>query len=214
MARSAETVTEIACVVDQSGSMHEVKDDAIGGFNQFLEEQQNVEGEANLTLTLFNHEHEVVCRAEPIDAVDPLDDETFQPKGMTALLDAVGVTIDALQERIQAKQGNREPDRILVLILTDGKENASSDYGGDDIAEKIRERDERDDWEFLFWGANIDAEQVAARINIEAQNVTQFATTGEEVSAVFGQMSQLTKSFRETGSLDGDLDDFGETPRD
>jgi hypothetical protein len=206
MVSSLETVTEIACVVDQSGSMHEVKAEAIEGFDQFLEEQREVEGAANLTLTLFNHEHEVLCRAEPIDAVEPLDDETFRPKGMTALLDAVGATIDALEARIEQECEGREPDRVLVLILTDGKENASSEYSGDDVAAKIREHGGRDDWEFLFWGANIDAEQVAARINIDAENVTQFASTGEQVSAVFGQMSQLTKSFRETGSLDGDFE--------
>lgn len=206
-------LTEIACIVDTSGSMYEVKDDAIGGFNRFLEEQQEVEGEARLTLTLFNHEHEVVYRAEPIDAVEPLDDETFRPKGMTALLDAIGVTLDAVRERVGGERESAVPDRVLILILTDGKENASSTYNGDEIADRIQQRNARDEWEFLFWGANVDAVRVADRINIDSENVAQFASTGEQVSAVFGQMSQVTKSFRETGALDEQLGEPDESAR-
>jgi len=206
-----ETATQIACVVDKSGSMHEVEDDAIGGFNQFLEEQREVQGTAHLTLTLFNHEHEVVHRAEPVESVDGLDEETYRPEGMTALLDAVGATIDALRERIESRSDDPAHERVLVLILTDGKENASSQYAADEVADMVAERDARDDWEFLFWGANIDAVRVADRLNIEADNVTQFASTGEEVGAAFGQMSQLTRSFRESGTLDDESGDLDET---
>lgn len=204
---SAQTLTEIACVVDQSGSMYKVKEDAIGGFNQFLEEQRGVDGAARLTLTLFNHDHDVICSSEPVADVRPLDDETYRPKGMTALLDAVGVTLEHLDGRLAEADSGGEPDRVLVLILTDGKENASSTYGSREIAEMIQERDARDSWEFVFWGANMDAFEVAESMNIQSENVSQFATTGENVSSVFGQMSRMTRSFRETGDLD-ELDDF------
>lgn len=205
---SSEKWTEIACVVDQSGSMFKVKDDAIGGFNQFLEEQRDVEGRANLTLTLFNHDYELVYDSSSLGDVEPLDEETYRPKGMTAMLDAVGATIDRIDERMEG--GAPRPDRVLVLILTDGKENASTEYEGEEVARKIADRDEGERWEFVFWGANIDARKVADSINIDSGNVSQFATTGEHVHSVFGEMSRMTQSFRETGSLEDfdDLDDF------
>lgn len=204
---SSEKWTEIACVVDQSGSMFKVKDDAIGGFNQFLEEQREVEGRANLTLTLFNHDYELVHDSSSLGEVDPLDEETYRPKGMTAMLDAVGATIDRIDEHMAA--GDAGPDRVLVLILTDGKENASTEYEGGEVARKIAERDEDETWEFVFWGANIDARKVAESINIDSGNVSQFATTGDHVHSVFGEMSRMTQSFRKTGSLD-DFDEFDE----
>ena len=85
-----DNLSEIVCIVDRSGSMHSIVDDAIGGFNAFLQEQQAAPGEATLTLALFNHGYQLVHDNVPIQDVAALDTDTYRPSGMTALLDAVG----------------------------------------------------------------------------------------------------------------------------
>lgn len=204
-----DELTEIACIVDRSGSMYELKDDAIGGFNQFVEEQLELEGGAHITLTLFNHETDIVYTSKPVDQVDPLDEDAYQPGGMTALMDAVGQTIERLEDGFEERDGV-DPDHVIVLILTDGKENSSRDFDRRDIAEMIGERDEREGWEFVFWGANINAPRVAERLNIKPGNVSQFEATGEGLEEAFGEMSMLTESFRESGILDEELKKLAE----
>ena len=102
-----EGFTEIISLVDRSGSMQSILDDAIGGFNTFLTAQQRQPSEAELSLILFDHEYQIVHQAVDIQQVKPLDRETYVPRGMTALLDAVGKTIDAVGERLAACQRTR-----------------------------------------------------------------------------------------------------------
>ena len=85
--------THIVLVLDRSGSMEEVKDDAIGGFNQFLGEQKNFPGQATMTLVQFDHEYDIVYDFVPIDHVAKLSKKSYLPRGMTRLLDAIGLTI-------------------------------------------------------------------------------------------------------------------------
>ena len=196
-----DRVTEIACIVDQSGSMYPVKADAIGGFNQFLDEQRELEGRANLTLTLFNHQIENVWTSMSVEEVDQLTEESYSPDGMTALMDAVGETLQRLDERLD--QRDARPDRVIVLILTDGKENASRRFRRRQIADMIERRETERDWEFVFWGANIDAARVAGQMNIDEGNVSRFEATGEGLEQAFGEMSRMTKDFRES-NLEGE----------
>lgn len=91
-----EELTEIAVIMDESGSMQSTKDDAIGGFNSFIASQKEVEGEANITLVLFDNKYEVSYIGKPIEEVVDLDDVTYTPGGGTALIDAMGKTVDEL----------------------------------------------------------------------------------------------------------------------
>src|ERR1700745_4058056 len=98
---------------------------AIDGFNQFLTEQQNTEGLAKLTLVLFDDEYVVPISSVPVQEVVPLTHHTYQPRGCTALLDAIGATIDNLGRRLSALQEKDRASQVIVAILTDGLENAS-----------------------------------------------------------------------------------------
>ncbi len=89
-----QTLTEIVCILDRSGSMQSMRDDAIGGFNAFLEEQKKLPGAAHLTVVLFDHEYDVLHQGVDIQQVAPLNSDTYVPRGQTALLDAVGRTVD------------------------------------------------------------------------------------------------------------------------
>lgn len=192
-----DKLTEIACIVDQSGSMYSVKRDAIGGFNQFLDEQRECDGRVRLTLTLFSHRVENVWTSLPIERARGLTDEIYQPDGMTALMDAVGETIEQLEQRFEERE--RGPDHVLVLILTDGRENASRSYRREQVADMIDRRETERDWEFVFWGATIDATRIAGKMSIDASNVSQFEVTGDGLEDAFGEMSRLTQEFRESG---------------
>ena len=192
-----ENFSEIICIVDRSGSMHSIKDDAIGGFNQFLEDQQAVPGEANLTLVLFSHEYILVHDAVPLPQVEPLTDKTYQPSGSTALLDAVGRTIDDVGKRLAKTAEPERPSQVLVAIITDGQENASSDYSKTRLAEMIQHQEEKYAWQFFFLGANIDSFSTAGGLNIKKAQTANFAATAEGVRNAYKQHSEWVTQARQ-----------------
>jgi hypothetical protein len=193
--------TEIVCVVDKSGSMDSIRRDAIGGFNTFLTEQKKEEGEARFTLALFDTDYERVWDGAPIDEVEPLDEASYRPGGQTALLDAVGRTIHSVRDRLDELGEAEQPDHVIFVILTDGLENSSREYVGDQVPEMIRRyRDERG-WEFMFLAANIDAFAVAERYNIDASRVSQFAASAEGVQKAYQSMGTAVTSLRRTGHV-------------
>ena len=136
-------LTYIAFILDRSGSMQRMAEEAIGGFNAFLKEQQKEEGKARLSLVLFDHEYTPIVENSPIDQVDPIDEETYEPRGMTALLDAMGRTIDDLGKQLAAMPEEERPGTVIVVTLTDGLENASKDYTREKVAERIKQKTQK-----------------------------------------------------------------------
>ena len=143
-------LSEIICIIDRSGSMGIIKNDAIGGFNTFLEEQKKLPGEATLTYIQFDTEYEVVHENKPLKDVQPINGSIYIPRGRTALLDAVGKTIDATGRRLANTPEENRPEKIIVAILTDGEENASHQYNLSKIKEMIKHQKEKYSWEFIF----------------------------------------------------------------
>ena len=166
--------SEIAFVLDRSGSMESCREAAIEGFNSFLQEQQRTEGLAKLTLILFNDEYLVPIDALPVAEILPLDNDSYVPRGSTALLDAIGRTIDELGARLAALPEQDRPMQVIVAILTDGLENSSQNYTWQQIADAIKQQSEQYRWTFLFLGANQDAIATAAQMNITAANAAAY----------------------------------------
>jgi hypothetical protein len=166
--------TEIAFVLDRSGSMESCKGAAIEGFNRFLLEQQKVEGLAKLTLVLFDDEYLVPFRSLPVQEIVPLNSDTFVPRNTTALLDAIGQTIDELGQTLSQLPAKDRPVQVIVAILTDGLENASRRYSWNDIGDRIKLQSETYKWTFLFLGANQDAIATAAQLSISADNAASY----------------------------------------
>jgi len=181
--------SEIICIVDRSGSMQAIRSDAIGGFNAFLAAQQGDPVPARLTLVLFDHEYLVPYQNEAIEDVSPLDETTYVPRGTTALLDAIGRTIDDADARLDASPEAERSGKVIVSILTDGLENASRDYTRDRAASMIKQHQEERGWEFIFLAANQDAIQEGASLSIGRQDVRAFAASGLGVRAVFSDLS-------------------------
>ena len=188
--------TDITIILDRSGSMDSVKSDTIGGFNSFLSEQQNVDGEASLSLIQFDDQYEVVYLDKDINSADKLSDATFQPRGSTALFDAVGRTINAVGQRLASLPEHERPDKILLVVMTDGFENASREFNAAKINEMINHQRNAYKWEFMFIGANQDAVLSAQEIGIPAAASLTYAANTEGTRAAYSMMASKIKKYR------------------
>lgn len=147
--------TAILFVLDRSGSMHTISDDVVGGFGAFVAEQRALPGTATLTLVQFDDRYETVYVDRPLDEVPlPLRHE---PRGTTALLDAIARGVGQLSDTIARRPEADRPGQVVVAIMTDGAENASTEVNLATVRDLIRKKRERDGWEFLYLGANVDA---------------------------------------------------------
>ncbi len=189
-------LTEIAFILDRSGSMESMVEPAISGFNRLLREQQQEPGGARFTLVLFDDQYEVPVDSLPISEVVELDTSTFVPRGSTALLDAIGRTVDELGKKLAALPEADRPGQVIVAILTDGMENASRHCTWQDIARKIRHQTEVYGWRFLFLGANQDAIATAGRMSIAAADSSNFTMDSNSYSAVNEAVNRKMKAIR------------------
>jgi len=168
--------TEIAFILDRSGSMQAMTQAAIAGFNEFLLAQQATcddHGQplpATFTLILFDHEYLPIHNRASIHSAQPLTLETYQPRGNTALLDAIGRTIDYIGRELAATPQHERPSKVIIAILTDGEENSSRFFTMAEINQRITHQTAQYQWEFLFLGANQDAIATAAHLGIQAHN--------------------------------------------
>lgn len=188
--------TDITIILDRSGSMESVKSDTIGGFNSFLSEQQKVEGEASLSLVQFDDQYETVYLDKDINSADKLNDFTFQPRGSTALFDAVGRTINSVGQRLASLPEDERPDKVLMVVMTDGFENASREFNSAKISEMINHQRNVYKWEFMFIGANQDAVLSAKEIGIPAGAALTYAANTVGTEMAFNMVADKIKNYR------------------
>lgn len=189
-------LTEIVFVLDRSGSMEAMVEPAVSGFNRLLREQQQTPGSARFTLVLFDDQYEVPISSQPIAEVAELDAMTYVPRGSTALLDAIGRTIDELGAKLAATPEAERPGQVIVAILTDGMENASSRFTWRRVAASIRHQTDVYEWQFLFLGANQDAIATAGRINIQSVNAANFAMDADSYDSSKAALSRKISAIR------------------
>ena len=162
-----KNVTELVFILDRSGSMAGLEADTISGFNAMLAKQQKAEGEAIVTTVLFDHQYELLHDRINVKGISPMTDEDYEVRGTTALLDAIGFTIQKIVN-VQKKTSDEErAEKVLFVITTDGMENASHEFTADKIKKMVQHQKVKYGWEFLFLGANIDAVTTAAKFGIE-----------------------------------------------
>jgi uncharacterized protein YegL len=189
-------LTHIAIVLDRSGSMQDVAKETINGFNSFLEEQKSIKQEASITLVQFDHEYQLVYDAIDIQKAPALNRETYVPRGMTALLDAIGKTIKNTRKKIKLMNENEHPEKVIFVVITDGHENHSSHYSRRSIFEKISKMEEVHQWEFVFLGANQDAIAEAGRLGVKAHKAMTYAADSMGTSAMFADLSKNLSDVR------------------
>ena len=140
--------THIAVVLDRSGSMNSTKDDTIGGFQTFLDDQKEVDGKATISIYQFDDQYDAICTMQDIQEFVGIPD-LYQPRGMTALFDAIGQTINNTDEAVDKMDDKEAPEKIICVIITDGGENASGQFSQNVINDMIAARREGE-WEFVF----------------------------------------------------------------
>lgn len=189
-------LTELAFILDRSGSMQNLAGAAIEGFNHFLHEQQSAPGRARLTLVLFDDEYLVPAQSLPVAEVLPLDERSYVPRNTTALLDAIGRTVDELGTRFAALPEHERPGKVIVAILTDGLENASVHETWRTVSQRIRHQTEKYAWDFLFLGANQDAIATAAQLHIAAHNAATYQADGAGIRSTARSISKKSAALR------------------
>lgn len=194
--------TQITFVLDSSGSMSKIEDDTKGGFNTFVRDQQEEEGTASVSLYDFNNTVTLLYEAIPIDQVEKLTHENYSPGGQTALHDAISTAIKDTDDYIETLPSGDTPDNVIIIVLTDGKENAS-ETPQDRVRELVEEYRDEYAWEFVFIGANQDAALTAESMGMDNDKSLNMSYSGEGVESAQISASNLVKESRRMGKSDG-----------
>ena len=185
---------ELVFILDRSGSMGGLESDTIGGYNSMLSKQKKEKtGKVSVTTVLFDDQYELLYNQVPIEKVSPMTEEEYYVRGSTALLDAIGKTV----MQVKANQDKKEiKDKVLFVIITDGMENASREYRVEQVKKLIEERKEKDNWEFLFLGANIDAIGAAQNIGIDSSRAVRFKSDKKGTAKNYEVLNEAIKEIR------------------
>ena len=190
-------LTELVMILDRSGSMSGLEADTIGGFNGMIEKQKKEDGEAYVSVILFDDQSEVIYDRVDIGKVEPMTDRQYYVRGCTALLDAVGDAIHHIGNIHKYAREEDVPEKTIFIITTDGMENASRRYNYNKVRRMIERQKEKYNWEFIFLGANIDAAAEASRLGIDASRAARYecdsAGTALNYSVVGDTVAKLRK---------------------
>lgn len=193
---SKKGLSEIIAIVDRSGSMNSIREDAIGGFNTFLKGQKEAEGKANFTLVLFDNEYLTPYDNVPINEVEDLDNTTYVPRSTTALYDAIGRSINEAKARHENLADDEKPEQVIISILTDGHENASREFTQSQIKEMIEEQQNKHDWGFVFLAANQDATLAAQDMGISSNHAMSFAHSTRGAAKAYDAINNTVVAYR------------------
>lgn len=201
--------TEIICILDRSGSMGGLENDTIGGFNAFVDRQRDEVGRARLTLALFDDQYEVPWQNVDIQNVPKLDAKLYSVRGSTALHDAVGKSVNTARGWINAQHVNERPSHVVVLVITDGEENASREYSGAQVKKLVADT-QAEGWEYVFLGADIDAFGTASGLAMSQGSSSYVPKTGAGMREAYSKLNRAVSNLRKghaKGDVDAALDD-------
>ncbi|MCL2665100.1 MAG: VWA domain-containing protein [Defluviitaleaceae bacterium] len=187
---------ELVFILDRSGSMGGMESDTIGGFNSMLVKQQAEPGECRLTTVLFDQRFEFLHDRINIKAVNPITEAEYFVRGNTALLDAIGNTINKIDSVQKNTAAAYRADKVMFVITTDGMENASREFDYSQIKLMIEKQTNENNWEFIFLGANIDAAETAGRFGIDKNRSQNFHNDKEGIELNYRAISEAVSSYR------------------
>lgn len=197
-------LTEIVYILDRSGSMSGLESDTIGGYNAMLSQQKDAPGQALISTVLFDDRCEVLHDRLAIETVTPMSAEQYSVRGTTALLDAVGSAIHHIGNIHKYAREEDRPEKTIIVITTDGMENASYRYSYDQVKLMIERQKERYGWEFIFLGANIDALDVADRFGIGTDRAANYNADSEGTKLNYEVVSEAITNLRMNQSFNAD----------
>lgn len=196
-----KNLTELVFILDQSGSMYGLEQDTIGGFNSMLTKQKSLDGECRITTVLFDHQYTLFHDRIDIQAVSPMSEKDYFVGGSTALLDAIGTTIDKLIRVQRHTAEGYRAQKVIFVIITDGEENSSRKYSYDQVKAKIEHEKEAYGWEFIFLGANMDAVKTASQFGIHADRAAEYVPDAVGTTLNFEMMSNAVSEFRQCSTI-------------
>lgn len=195
-------LTEIVVIMDRSGSMHNIQGAMEEGFAHFMAEQRKIPDPCNVTFYRFNSNVDKVFEERPLQQVEAM---LLEPTGGTALLDAMGTAIVNVGARLAAKPEDQRPGKIVVVVITDGQENASTEYTQTRVADLVKQQSETYNWQFAFLGANIDSFSVANAMNIGASATMDYAANASGVRGMIADVGGAVSNYRSSTSSSAKL---------
>jgi uncharacterized protein YegL len=201
-----DNLTELVFILDMSGSMQNLTEDTIGGYNSLLDEQKKQDGDAIVTTILFDDRYIVLHDRVPIKDVKPLTNKEYKPVGMTAMLDAVGKTINSVGQKLADTKEEDRPGTVIVTIITDGMENSSIEYTWNSVQEMIKHQREKYSWIFTFIGANIDVMKVSSTLGIDSRMAKSYKASKKGTAKLFGTMASTVSYARKARSSSEDCE--------
>ncbi len=203
-----KNLTEVVFILDRSGSMSGLESDTIGGFNSTIENQKKVEGEVLVSTVLFDHESVVLHDRVPLADIKPMTEDDYQVRGCTALLDAIGDAIKHIKNVHKYAREEDRPAKTLFVITTDGMENSSHRYSYKEIKKLVQSQQEKNGWEFLFLGANIDSIDVAGSLGISARRAVNYHNDRRGTEKKYRAVSNFMSAFAAAAPMSlMDIDD-------
>lgn len=202
-------LTELVFILDKSGSMAGLERDTIGGYNSMLEKQREIEGECKITTVLFDDDYDLIHDRIDIQAIRPMTEKEYLVGGYTALLDAIGRTLNKIISVQKATTMDERAEKVMFVIITDGEENASREYPAKKIKSMIERQKSDYGWEFIFLGANIDAVETANAFGIESSRAVDYIADKEGTELNYRVMSEAVIRYRKEGRIEGkDFDEI------
>ena len=189
-------ITELVFILDKSGSMSGLESDTIGGYNALLSKQQKEPGEAIVTTVLFDDNYELLHDRINIKGIRPITEREYYVGGSTALLDAIGKTIQKISNVQRHTSEDQRADKVVLVITTDGMENASREYTAGAIKKMVKQQKDKYGWEVIFLGANIDAISAAERVGISADRAANYHADGEGTRLNYEAVSHVVSEIR------------------
>lgn len=199
-----KNLTEMVFILDRSGSMQPLTSGTIGGFNSMIESQRSEDGEAFVTTVLFDNQYELLHDHVNIEKIKPITEKEYFARGNTALLDALGRTINTIGAKLSALPEEERPDKVIFVITTDGLENASREFDKKTIKEMIEHQQSKYSWTFMFLGANMDAVDEASSLGINRDFSRTYTANEVGTQCVW---NSLTKAMRSARKEDFDVND-------
>ena len=208
--------SELVFILDRSGSMSGFEKATISGYNEMLQKQQKAEGEAYLTTVLFNDSERILHDRIPLQGVRPITAEEYQTNGCTALLDAMGHTLERIFDVQKYTAKKERAAQVIFVIITDGYENSSTEYSYKAINRLVLQAKEKG-WEFIFMGANMDAIAEASKFGIKASRAVAYyqdeAGVKENYSAIGSVLCQLRCNSPIDDSWKADIEEYARKKR-
>lgn len=197
-------ITELVFILDRSGSMSGLEFDTIRGYNSMLKKQKEEKGEAIVTTVLFDDKYQLLHDRINIKGVSLITEKDYFVRGTTALLDAIGRTIQKISNAQKHTMENQRPDKTIFVITTDGMENASQEYTYEKIKSMVELEKEKYGWEFIFLGANIDAISTAARFGIASDRAANYNADSEGTKLNYEAVNCVVSELRTSGKINDD----------